>query len=212
MLPSVVMDAAGSTKSETEKPFVHPEELSWGDPLLLWLNPLIRLASQRQVQEDDVWPSPSAETVDVQSKKLWAAWYKELEAAEQQKREPSLLRAMLIAYGDRFLLAGIFQFSFMVLQLGQPFLVGELVAFVANGNESISVGIGLALGFAAVSLLCSVSLSQTWFYLRKLGVAVRSAVMMAVYEQALRLTTAARMKNTVGMAFLFAASTAYMNL
>lgn len=185
------------TISDSKK-FIHPEEKVFFDPLLTWLNPLIQLAAEGQLKEDDVWESPQGESVDVQAKKFWTAWYKEVDWAEGLNQRPSFSRAIFLAYGDRFLKAGIFQFSFMVFQLVQPFLVGELVAFISSSSGKLSYGIGLALAFAAVSLCSSLSLAFTWTELRRLAVTIRSVVMMAVYEQALQLTTAARMQSTVG--------------
>lgn len=190
------MEEPSDSKKSTG--FIHPEEKVIFDPLLTWLNPLIRLAAERQLKEEDVWESPHGESVDVQAKKFWIAWYKEIDRAEGLNKRPSFIRAIFVAYGDRIIKAGMFQFLFMVLQLVQPFLVGELVAFISGDSGTITDGIGLALGFAAVSLCSSLSLAYTWTELRRLGVAVRSVVMMAVYEQALQLTTAARMQSTVG--------------
>jgi ATP-binding cassette, subfamily C (CFTR/MRP), member 1 len=186
-----------------ESEFIHPEEKSCNNILVSWLNPLIQLANERTIREEDIWPCPRDETVDVQSKKFWEAWYRELDEAEQANRKASLLRALLNAYWDRFFLAGGYQLIFMLLQLAQPFLVGNLVLFIQDPSQPLSRGIGLALGFAAFSFACSLSFSQAICHLRRLGVAVRSAVMMAVYEQALKLTTSARMQNTVGMYFCY---------
>eukprot|EP01039_Chlorochromonas_danica_P012867 gene12867-14826_t len=143
-----------------------------------------------------MWPCPPAETVlgNIPEGRVFRdAWME----AELAHRDPSLVRALFIAYGHRLLLSGIYQVSFLVFQLVQPFLVAALVQYISEGG-SFRRGIGLALGFAAVALVCSISIAQALAQLRKLGVAVRSGIMMAVYEQALRLTTAARMSSTVG--------------
>lgn len=181
----------------SDKAFVHPEEEHWADPLLSWLNPLIRTANERPLKEDDVWPCPTHETVHQQGLQFWEAWKNERTRAEEVGTEPSMVRALICAFGHRFFIAGCYQLSFMLFQLAQPFLVAELVQFISEGGP-VSTGVGLALGFAAASLICSISIAQALSHLRQLGVAVRCGVMMAVYEQALRLTTAARMSSTVG--------------
>ncbi len=185
-------DAQSSVRLSSKKSFVHPEEQVWADLLLSWLSPLIRLANERPLKEEDVWPCPTSETVHQQGSQFWEAWNH-----ERKRAEPSMVRALLGAFGHRFFIAGCWQLSFLLFQLAQPFLVGALVQFISEGG-SLGRGIGLALGFAGASLICSISISQALSQLRKLGVAVRCGVMMAVYEQALRLTTAARMSGTVG--------------
>ena len=184
---------------EGEEKLGHPEERSYCfDFLLRWINPLIQLASVRKIEEKDIWPCPKSEDVKEQVQILWKAWYDEVDKAEEQKRKPSLRNALWTGYGNRLLRAGIFQFFFMLFQLGQPFLVGELVGFVQNGDGGLRRGLGLTFGFAAVSLCSSICIAAALDSLRRLGVAVRCAAMMAVYEQALKLTTSARMKNSVG--------------
>lgn len=86
----------------------------------------------------------------------------------------------------------------MCFQLAQPFLVGEIVNFIATGNGGISYGVGLAFGLLAVSMASSISLSASLYMSRLLGIAVKSGVTMLVYDHALHLTAAARMQCSVG--------------
>ncbi len=180
----------------------HPEEKGYFgyrfDIFLRWVNPLIKLANERTLEESDVWHCPKKYDVDGQTKILWEAWYQEVDFAHQQDRRPSLLRALWNGYKDKFLYAGIFQFCFMLFQLGQPFLVGQLVRYLKTGEGGIERGLSLAFGFCAVSLCSSMCIAVTLDLLRRLDVSVRSACMMVVYEQALKLTTSSRMMNSVG--------------
>eukprot|EP01031_Cornospumella_fuschlensis_P040437 gene40437-49283_t len=177
----------------------HPEErVLIFDILLQWINPLIKLANTRTLKSSDVWDCPGSETVELQAEKFWTAWYEECDAAFQENRHASLLKALFRSFGSRFILAGVYQFCFFLLQFAQPFLVGALVGYVRTGEGGLRRGIGLAVGFAVISSVSSIFLSRTFDSLRRLGVAIRSGVMMAVYEQALKLTTASRLQNTVG--------------
>lgn len=176
----------------------HPELRIHVDVLLRWINPLIQLANKRPLTNDDVWPCPPKELVEVQSAAFWRGWEQECERAYEQGRKPSFLWALALAYGDRLVLTGVFQIIFLILQLIQPFLVGELVKYIQTGDGGIETGIGLALGFGAVAFVSSIVLSQVFYLLRRLGDVLRAGVMMAVYEQTLRLTTAARLQNTIG--------------
>jgi hypothetical protein len=168
------------------------------DPLLRWINPLIEIANKRTITEQDVWPCPKSENIQELTESFWKAWYAEVDLAEQQNRKADLFNALYTVFGSRLIVAGCFQFTFLVITFGQPFLIGQLVDYVQTGRGGIRSGIGYALAFASLSLIASFALSLTFDILRRLGVAVRSCLMVAVYEQALKLTTAARMKNTVG--------------
>jgi ABC-type multidrug transport system fused ATPase/permease subunit len=96
------------------------------------------------------------------------------------------------------MIAGVYQFGLMLFQTALPYLVGELVHYIATGEGGIQSGIGLAFGLAAVSLTSSYCYTQNTFDLRRIGTAIRSGIMMAVYSHALKLTAAARMENTIG--------------
>ena len=54
--------------------------------------------------------------------------------------------------------------------------------FVAVGG-SLRVGVGFAIGLFGLSLMSSLSLTAMLFTSRRLGIAMRSGMMMAVYEQ-----------------------------
>ncbi len=189
-----------SNESGSEKTFIHPEDTSfWMTKIMaFWITPLIKLASERQLLESDVWDCPTDQSVSHDSKIIHDAWIAEKSLAVSENRKPELLKALYNGFGRDFLLAGSYQFCFLCAQLAQPFLVGELVAYISTGEGGIRRGVGFALGLAAVSLVSSLALSTTFYSLRRLGVAVRSGVMMSVYEQALKLTAASRLQNTVG--------------
>lgn len=176
----------------------HPESTAYFDILLRWINPLIELANKRPLTPADVWDCPSHETVEYHTSNFWKAWLEEVKHAEETSRKPSFVWALFVAFGDRLLIAGAMQLGFLILQLGQPFLVAEIVSYIQNGEGGIGRGVGFAIGFGALAFGSSLLLSRVFDVLRRLGDAVRAGVMMAVYEQSLKLTTAARLKNTIG--------------
>ena len=192
------------TGQEYTKPVkgeTHPEETAnWLSQFFVaWANPLINLARVRQVVEDDVWDSPSKENVKVYTDIFWQSWATEQAAAATEGRDASLIKALYRSkFGRDFMVAGVFQFVFMCSQIAQPFLVSELVYFIAAQSTNTKYGIGIALALFAVSLLSSCCLTLAFNLLRRTGVAIRCAIMMVVYEHSLRLTSGARLQNTVG--------------
>lgn len=168
------------------------------DILLRWINPLIEISNKRDIIEDDVWPCPKEEDIQIKSDEFWKLWYAEIDLAEQQNRKPDLKIVVFQLFRTKFITAGILQLCFLCASIGQPFLVGLLVEYVQTGKGGIAYGVGYALIFAGISVCASLTLSVVLDTLRRLGVAVRSCLMLAVYEQAQKLTAAARMKSTVG--------------
>ena len=179
----------------------HPEDRAsfFSKLTFSWCNPLIDLAKVRQIAAEDVWDSPNKEKVQVYTAFFWEAWQKEIEKAKLEKRPAELLKALYYSeFGHRFMVAGCYQFLFMSAQIAQPFLVSELVYFIANNSHDVTYGVGLALGLFAVSMVSSSCLTMSFNLARKNGVALRCAIMMVVYEHSLRLTATARLQNTVG--------------
>ena len=108
--------------------WVHPEDAA--NPLsrlmVAWVAPLIHLASERSITEEDVWPVPDSQTVEHDSKMVWNNWLEEKKFATSENREARLLYSIWNGFKWNICTSGGYQFLFMVFQLGQPYLVGEL--------------------------------------------------------------------------------------
>jgi hypothetical protein len=57
----------------------HPEEREWWMMKLMvfWITPLIKLASVRQLNENDVWDCPKNRTIEVDVRIIREAWSNE---------------------------------------------------------------------------------------------------------------------------------------
>ena len=178
----------------------HPEDnASWVSKLMVfWINPLIATAGQRQLSFEDVWATPSNQSAQHDSKVVWSAWEEELNHALVEQRMPSLSQALYMGFRRDFHIAGGLQAVFMFSQIVQPYLVGELVNYIQFGNGGLSYGAGISVALLIISLISSMSFTAGFSILRRMGVSMRSGVMMAVYEKALKLTSASRMQNSIG--------------
>jgi ABC-type bacteriocin/lantibiotic exporter with double-glycine peptidase domain len=166
--------------------------------MVSWVNPLIETANTRQLNEKDVPNTPKKQSVVKNLEIVRDSWYEEKVQAVIEQREASLSTALARGFKNNLVRAGIYQTVFMVSQLAQPFLVGELVNFVATGDGGASVGLGLAFGLACISGISSFSITMAFLTLRNLGISIRSGMMMLIYEHALKLTSNSKQKNTVG--------------
>ena len=166
--------------------------------MVFWVWDLIALATKRQLQEIDVWDCPSNQSVEHDARLVLNSWEAEKKDAAAQGRRPTVGRSLFRAFRADIVNAAFFQVYFMLSQLGQPYLVGALVSFVVTGNGGLANGIGLALALLVVSLSSSLSLAHTLFLFRRLGVAVRSGVMAAVYSHSLALTASSRFSMGIG--------------
>jgi ABC-type multidrug transport system fused ATPase/permease subunit len=163
---------------------------------VLWMSPLIKLANERTLTAADVTNVPESCSVTKNSQRIWQAWLEE----KENSLNPSYFNALLTAYRQELLVSGGLQVLFMLSQLAQPILVGELVAFMnsADSAKDLSFGIGIAFGLGLVSLFSSMCISQALGANRILGANMRAGIMFNVYRFSLDLSFAARAKNSVG--------------
>ena len=153
---------------------------------VVWINPLIKLASQRQLHEEDIWECPASQSVDHDIDIFWRHF----------DRRKHLFYALCKAHLRTVIFSGLFSLVFMGFQLVQPYVLGLLLDFLYNGNQPLYYGIIYAFALSILALLSSFSLSSSLYITRRLGASVRSGLMMATYQQALQLSSSARMSLT----------------
>jgi hypothetical protein len=188
--------------SAFNRKFSHPELNSWPFTKILvsWITPLINLAFQRSLNEDDIYPTPDYFEVSQNAQKLSEAWALERESASTSvpPRSPSLVRAIYYVYRKDVWVGGGFQLLFTFMQLLQPLIISQLIRYVSSENVAFSVGMGWALALGVVAFLSSSFLVSSFYTNRRLGLCVRAGMMMMIYEHSMRLTAASRISNDIG--------------
>ncbi len=180
----------------------HVEDNQWYivKAAVSWVWPLIKLATERPLHEEDVPREPMAHNTETRSSQFWGAWTIEEERARKLggKAVPSLLWTLWGAYKSEFFAGSCAQLGFAVAQFAQPYLIAELVGWIATGDGGTSRGLVIAAILGIASTLSSILMSLNLFAMRRTGMAVRSGTMMACYEQTLKLTSTARASLTIG--------------
>lgn len=166
--------------------------------MVFWITPLIKTARTRQLKESDVWECPKSCNVAHSHEEFRKFWQQERVDSDRENRQPSLLKAIMKCYYNSFLIGGLVQLLFVMFQIGQPFLVGQLVKHVREGNGGIGFGVGLAIALGAISVCSSISISIVFYISRNMGMEVKAALMMAVYEKTLSITSTAKQSHSVG--------------
>lgn len=144
-----------------EEEYDHPEDKAsiFCRLMVFWIFPLINIASQRQLQEADVYKTPRKQSVKHDGKLIIAAWNKEKENAIKENREPNFGRAIFDSFFYLLVRGGCCQFGFLISQLAMPQMVGMLIKYVTTGDGGIQYGVGCALGLAAISLASSICIT-----------------------------------------------------
>ncbi|KAJ9099303.1 hypothetical protein QFC21_004184 [Naganishia friedmannii] len=98
-----------------------------------WLTPMMRLGAKRYIEEDDMWPLPSADSAESLNHRLESAWVDQRKKVEAgKKKHASLTIALIKAYGGPYLVAGVMKAVYDCLSFLQPQLLRLLLDFVQS--------------------------------------------------------------------------------
>ncbi|KAF9438262.1 hypothetical protein BGZ76_008903, partial [Entomortierella beljakovae] len=146
---------------------------------------------------NDLWRLRSKDHSKEISTVFEETWEKELE-----KRSPSLVKALAIAFGGPFYLAGFWKLITDTLALLQPLLLRQMLLFVMSYRTEKPQPLYRGYGIASLMLLCSLSqtafVHQYFHHCLRTGMRVRAALITALYRKALRLSNTSRQEFTVG--------------
>ena len=77
-------------------------------------------------------------------------------------------------------------------------MIGKLLSYLENGKGGVYFGVSIALVLGLVSMSSSYCIVNTLYWMRRLGLNMRAAIMMHIYEHALVLTPSSRQKAPAG--------------
>ncbi|CAE7274414.1 Abcc3 [Symbiodinium sp. CCMP2456] len=173
----------------------HPLERAhfWSVASISWLTPLARKAVKGKLEVHDVWEAPAGQTVDTAVHRFKLAW-----EVEQQRKTPSVARAMIRANAGRVAASGSLLLLFISVQLAQPLLIQSLVSFLNTPAAAPGEGWLMASLIFMSALASSVLVSEFFRHGFVLGVLSRTAAMSAIYEKAINMSVLARSGGSTG--------------
>ncbi|CAG0884511.1 unnamed protein product [Darwinula stevensoni] len=184
----------------------------------VWLNPLMRLGSKRDLEIDDLFGVPREDESERLGDELQRQWEKELKKADvvdghidswemtkKDKREvkwPSFLKAIIKTFGGNYALIGILAFiEECVLRVSQPVFMALLIQYFSGnwkyGNEAYW-GWLFGTGVILCSLLYTFTHHSLFFNISRCGMQIRVACGSLIYRKALKLSKGALGRTTVG--------------
>lgn len=94
---------------------------------------MMRLGAKRYIEEDDMWPLPSADSAESLNHRLETAWVDQRQKVEAgKKKHASLTIALIKAYGGPYIVAGMMKAVYDCLSFLQPQLLRLLLDFVQS--------------------------------------------------------------------------------
>lgn len=159
-----------------------------------WVRPLLKLGNSRVLELKDVPGIPAQDRAEKNVQDFLKAW----NARKGQKRNPSVCRALLQCYWRDVLHTGFLAFLKGAGTVAGPIFLYFFVDFAAGNVAFAHEGPILAACLFVVKMIENFSQRHWYFGVRRLGMKVQSAVMAAVYEKELRLSSAGKRRHATG--------------
>ena len=135
-----------------------------------------------------------------EEEKRRVGWDEEEErgGGDDRRKEPSLARALALAYGGDFARAGVLKLVHDLCVFVGPRVLNGLILYLRDPVSPASVGLRLTTYVTAAQLLMSLCLRHYFFRCYLAGLRVRTAVVSAVYRKTLALSAGERQSRTAG--------------
>ncbi|CAB9522599.1 Multiple drug resistance-associated protein-like transporter 1 [Seminavis robusta] len=111
---------------------------------------------------------------------------------------PSLVIALAKSFGREFMLAGLLKLVHDACIFVGPQVLNAMIYYLRNAKAPMSEGLGLTALVTVSQLAMSFCLRHYFFSCYMVGLKLRTAVVVAVYEKALVLAAGERQTRTVG--------------
>jgi hypothetical protein len=151
--PTVALQLGKPAPGELAGPFYNPLNLL-RVVFLVWIFPLIRRGYRRTVALDDLQSLPKGFTSEVLGETMQAAWTSECKTAALQGRPSRLLYCFVRLFWQHFTVGGILLSLAAAAQVGQPYLLVQLVKNIVRGAPDAELYQDAM--FVSLSLLASV--------------------------------------------------------
>ncbi|KAK4479579.1 hypothetical protein RD792_015097 [Penstemon davidsonii] len=192
---------------ESEKSHIGIGQASFFSKLSFsWIDPLLRLGNSKPLTLDDI---PSLGPED-EALLAYTKFNDALEKENGTKDSKNLVFcAILRVYWKSLLLAGTFALFRTITVVATPLFLYAFVNYSNLERKALKEGVYL-VGLLVVSKVVeSLCYRHFFFYSRRIGMRIRSALMVAVYQKELKLSSIGKQRHSTGKIVNYIAVDAY---
>ncbi|KAF9353229.1 hypothetical protein BGX26_008995 [Mortierella sp. AD094] len=176
-----------------------PENFAWlpSRIFLWWLNGFFAKGYKKRLGEDDLYEMLDRNKSGVLAHHLSDKWEAEQARAAQKGKAPSLLRAVIMAFWDRYYTCIIGMECGDACQVSNPLLLQHVITFVNNSATANPPPAWHGYGYAVAMVF--LTLAQNVFYQRwnlgsvTLGIYLRASLIDLVFRKATKLSSRAHL-------------------
>uniref|UniRef100_A0A3Q4GAK1 ATP-binding cassette, sub-family C (CFTR/MRP), member 10 n=1 Tax=Neolamprologus brichardi TaxID=32507 RepID=A0A3Q4GAK1_NEOBR len=143
--------------------------------------------------QEDQWPTPVSTNLLSGSRSLHNQ-----DQPLELEGDVRLLKVLHKAFGKWYYILGLLKVTVNILSFAGPLLLSSLVNFMEEKGAPVSRGVWCALGLFATTLLCSVLRNIFVFEVSKVALSARAALVTAIYNKALRVSSCSLAGFTLG--------------
>ncbi|KAL7292212.1 hypothetical protein TKK_0014165 [Trichogramma kaykai] len=161
--------------------------------LWTWTLRLFKKGYSKVLKFEDLYVTLKEDRSNYLGDRLESQWSAEIEKSKKRKKEPHLLKTILLTFGwEIFILGvlnGLLEFFF---KLGTPILLGKFLQyFKKETTTTFDEALTFGLAFTLTNFLTILSTNHVLFMAAHLGGRIRVAVCSLVYRKALKLSKTA---------------------
>lgn len=187
---------------------------AWTNLVFNWFTPVLyRGNEKKKLDPEDMDLVPFPEDCDTEgiSNTFFQHWKEELQKfkttakatkstkdKQTQPTEPSLVWALWHSFGIEFCKAGLLKFIHDACIFVGPQVLNAMIYYLRDADAPMSRGVGLTVLVTCSQLAMSFCLRHYFFSCYMVGLKIRTAMVMAVYQKALVLAAGERQTRTVG--------------
>ncbi|KAH6790126.1 multidrug resistance-associated protein 6 [Perilla frutescens var. frutescens] len=163
-----------------------------------WISPLLHLGNSKSLNLDDIPPLGSEDEALLAYKNFDEAWNIVKEEKGTKSSKHLALRAITRVYWKSMVLTGICALFRTVSVVATPLLLHAFVSYSNLENKNFKKGVSLVGLLIVLKVVESLSYRQFYFYSKRIGMRMRSALMVAIYQKQLKLSNLGRQRHSTG--------------
>ncbi|XP_042491157.1 LOW QUALITY PROTEIN: ABC transporter C family member 8-like [Macadamia integrifolia] len=174
-----------------------------------WLHPLLRLGYSKPLNLGDVPDLTSEDEALIAYQKFYDAWGCLRRDKSSTNTHNLVIWALAKVFMKEMIIVAIYAFLRTVAVVVLPLSLYAFVQYSESKNENMIDGVFLVGCLAIIKVTESLSQRHWFFNSRRSGMQMRSALMVAVYQKQLKLSSPGRRRHTTGEIVNYIAVDAY---
>ncbi|XP_050231387.1 ABC transporter C family member 8 isoform X2 [Mercurialis annua] len=174
-----------------------------------WINPLLRLGYSKPLDLEDVPSLVPEDGADVAYQKFAHAWESLVRGKNSINTRNLVIEAVRNVHFKENIVIGVFALLRAIAVAVVPLLLFAFVNYSNLEEENLYHGLSIVGCLMLVKLVESLSQRHSYFLGRQSGMRMRSALMVAVYQKQLKLSSYARRRHSTGEIVNYIAVDAY---